>query len=132
VRLENAAKRSFVGGAGRAAQYASQAAPPSSSPANEPKGLADTREKDARQDKGSKLAASLAALLASAPDPKRTVEVEIWLHDVRPDILESLKKLGFVQTAEPKVAKIRRGRIALGQIAALERLADVDKVRLLA
>ena len=130
VKLENAAKRSFVGGAGLTAQYASQANLPAASPVNEIKSMADTREKDARQDKGGKLDASLAAMLASAPDPKRTVEVEIWLLDVRPDVLESLKKLGFVQTAEPKVAKIRRGRIALGQIAALERLAAVDKVRL--
>lgn len=79
----------------------------------------------------SKLDAALAALLKGLPDRSRQVEVEIWLSDPRPDVLAAIQKLGFVQTAEPKVAKIRRGRIALAALAQLERMEAVAHIRLL-
>lgn len=85
----------------------------------------------AREDKAAtKLDAALAALAASSGDRSRKVEVEVWLDDARPDVLAALLRCGFEQSAEPKVAKIRRGRIRIDQLAALEKLAGVVSVHL--
>lgn len=80
-------------------------------------------------DKG-RLDPELAALRASSPDLSRKVEVEIWLSEPRADLLAALTRLGFELTAQPKVAKIRRGRIALSALATLETLEGVERVRL--
>ena len=54
------------------------------------------------------------------------VEIQIWLGDATPEVAEQLGKLGFVRLAEPKVAKILIGRIAIDKLAAL---AEIEGVR---
>ncbi|MBL0160729.1 MAG: VWA domain-containing protein [Bryobacterales bacterium] len=58
------------------------------------------------------------------------VDVEVWLTDVNPQILEMLKKAGFEPSpVAAKVGKIRLGRIRADRIAELEKLACVLTVR---
>jgi Ca-activated chloride channel family protein len=58
------------------------------------------------------------------------VEVEVWLTDFTPLILEQLKKAGFEPSPKAaRIAKIRLGRIRAGRIAELEKLACVLSVR---
>jgi Ca-activated chloride channel family protein len=58
------------------------------------------------------------------------VDVEVWLTDFTPQILEMLKKAGFEPSPlAAKVAKIRLGRIRADRITELEKLACVLTVR---
>jgi hypothetical protein len=88
---------------------------------------AQIAEKDERKADASKLDAKLAAL-ASGGDPTLQVEVEVWLTEATPAALEKLRKLGFVETATPKVAKIRKGRLAAGKLLELSALPEVVSV----
>jgi hypothetical protein len=88
---------------------------------------AQIAEKDERKADASKLDAKLAAL-ASGGDPTLQVEVEVWLTEASPAAMERLRKLGFVETATPKVAKIRRGRLAAGKLLELSALPEVVTV----
>jgi Ca-activated chloride channel family protein len=56
------------------------------------------------------------------------VEIQVWLAEATPEILEALKQLGFESLAEPRVAKILVGRIALDKLEALSRLEEVRYV----
>jgi Ca-activated chloride channel family protein len=53
-------------------------------------------------------------------------EIQIWLTDKSPQVLEELKKLGFEVVLDPQSAKMVIGRIALDKLAAL---AEVKAVR---
>ncbi len=58
------------------------------------------------------------------------IDVEVWLSDFTPQILELLKKAGFEPSpVAARVAKIRLGRIRADRIAELEKLACVLTVR---
>ena len=58
------------------------------------------------------------------------VDVELWLTDFNPQILELLKKAGFEPSPiAARIAKIRIGRIRADRIAELEKLACVLTVR---
>ncbi len=102
------------------------AAPP---PSNGPGPRMELRVQDAALH-ASKLDRALATLAQTPGTAAQIVEVEIWLTDVRPDLLAALKKLGFVESGEPKVAKIRRGKIAVSALKAVEALAEVVQITL--
>lgn len=76
------------------------------------------------------LDAALQNLLATAPDRTAQVTVEVWLAEPTPELLAKLKATGFTELKEPRVAKIRTGRIRLSQLEALSRIAGVTHVRL--
>jgi Ca-activated chloride channel family protein len=80
--------------------------------------------------KAQKLDSALESLLASRRDGAALVEVEIWLTDATPSVLAGLRKLGFTATAEPKVAKIRTGKVRVDQLRAIEALSEVVSIRL--
>ena len=79
---------------------------------------------------GSKLDARLAMILASNGGSNATATVEVWLSDATPQILSALQRLGFQQTVEPKVAKIRVGRIAVNKIQQMAAMPEVLAIRL--
>jgi Ca-activated chloride channel family protein len=80
--------------------------------------------------KAQKLDSGLESLLAGRHDGAALVEVEIWLTDATPSILDSLRKLGFTATAQPKIAKIRTGKVRLDQVRAIAALSEVVTIRL--
>ncbi|MBI4891548.1 MAG: VWA domain-containing protein [Acidobacteria bacterium] len=122
---QEVASRMAMGGSLVMMKSAASPEPPSKRPT--PRMEVAAQDADLRE---SKLDRPLSALLQAPGNGALLVEVEIWLSDVRPDVLASLKKLGFVESGEPKVAKIRRGRIPLSAVKAVERLAEVIKVTL--
>lgn len=136
VEMPEGVSHQGVFGAGEAkAQTASFAAPQAAAmivPLNSTDAFPPRRrtEQPARADAASRLDPALAALLASARDLTRKVEVEVWLTEPRADLLAALRRLGFERTAEPRVAKIRRGRIALAALAALDRIEGIERIRL--
>jgi Ca-activated chloride channel family protein len=67
-----------------------------------------------------------AKLRALAGRQGLKVDVEIWLTEATPGILAKLKALGFELSEEPRVAKIRAGRISADKLADL---AALDAVR---
>ncbi|MDX2153870.1 MAG: VIT and VWA domain-containing protein [Bryobacteraceae bacterium] len=73
-----------------------------------------------------KLSAELSRQVAAAAPGD--VIVEIWLTDATPQVLESLKKAGFVETKPGRVAKIRIGRIAVAKLMQLAQLPDVLQI----
>jgi hypothetical protein len=75
-----------------------------------------------------KIEPSLLKKEASAADKSQTVEVQIWLTDATPQALAQLKKLGFVESSAPKVAKIRTGRIRLDKLAELAAMPEVTLI----
>ena len=77
----------------------------------------------------AKLDPALWKAIAVARDLSTLVTVEVWLADATPEVLAQLKALGFTETAAPRVAKIRRGRIRLDRLEALSKLKDVLSVR---
>ncbi len=83
----------------------------------------------AAQEFGAKIHADLASVVAAGQPGK--VEIELWLADATPETLTALKKLGFEQIGEPKVAKILSGRIDVAQVEDLARLAGVRYIKLL-
>jgi Ca-activated chloride channel family protein len=83
----------------------------------------------AAQDFRAKLHPGLAAIVAAGQPGK--VEIEVWLADATPETLAELKKLGFEPVGTPKVAKIIGGRIDIGKVEALARLANVRYIKLL-
>jgi Ca-activated chloride channel family protein len=102
-----------VGGVPNNARMAQEAiAPPPPAPA-----------KDPSPPSLRKLDAKLQALSGQAGVK---VDVEIWLAEATPKILKQLEALGFELSEQPKVAKIRVGRIAADKLAAL---AALDAVR---
>jgi Ca-activated chloride channel family protein len=56
-------------------------------------------------------------------------ELQVWLSDTSPAVLEQLKKLGFEVVAQPQSSKMIIGRIAVAQVSALGAL---DAVRYMA
>jgi hypothetical protein len=56
-------------------------------------------------------------------------ELQIWLTQKTPEVMESLKKLGFETLLEPKSAKLVIGRISIEN---LEKLAALKTVRFIA
>ncbi|MBI1356328.1 MAG: VWA domain-containing protein [Acidobacteria bacterium] len=77
---------------------------------------------DADADALAKLDPKLRALVGQSG---KQVEIEVWLADDSADLLAALRGLGYVETQAPKVAKIRRGRIAADKLLALARLEGV-------
>jgi hypothetical protein len=82
---------------------------------------------------------AIAKLLTRLKDKKATpeldeskfvrdgkAEIQIWLTDKSPQVLEELKKLGFEVVLDPQSAKMVIGRIALDKLAAL---GEVKAVR---
>lgn len=74
--------------------------------------------------------------LAAKQDPSlihtgtQMVDIEVWLTDFTPQILDALKKAGFEPSPiAPRVAKIRIGRIRADRLVELEKLACVLNVR---
>ena len=63
--------------------------------------------------------------------PRRytTAEIELWLADATSEMLAALKKLGFEQIEQPKVAKILAGRIDISRVEDLARLAGVRYIK---
>jgi Ca-activated chloride channel family protein len=55
-------------------------------------------------------------------------EVRVWLTDVSEATLAKLRALGFEVVLSPKTAKLVVGRIAVGKLGALARLAEVQYV----
>ena len=53
-------------------------------------------------------------------------EIQIWLTDKSPQVIDELKKLGFEVVLDPQSAKMVIGRIAVDKLAAL---ADMKAVR---
>jgi Ca-activated chloride channel family protein len=85
-------------------------------------------KKDRRE--SAVLDAALQNLLAASADKSAEVTVEVWLNDAAPELLAQLKAAGFAELREPRVAKIRTGKIRLSQLEALSRIAGVTHVRL--
>ncbi|MCW5981692.1 MAG: VWA domain-containing protein [Bryobacteraceae bacterium] len=56
------------------------------------------------------------------------VEVEIWLADANPRLLQQLKALGFEITVQPKIAKVLIGRIAVNRLKEVAKLEGVRYV----
>ncbi|MDA1312579.1 MAG: VIT and VWA domain-containing protein [Acidobacteria bacterium] len=83
----------------------------------------------AAQDFRAKLHPSLAAIVAAGQPGK--VEIEVWLADATAETLAALKKLGFEQIKQPKVAKILSGRIDVAKVKDLVGLAGVRYIKLL-
>lgn len=83
-------------------------------------------DESSKLDPLSKLDPGLRAL---AGQTGRQVEVEVWLTDADTETLAALAALGFVDSSQPKVAKIRTGRIAVEQLEALARLEGVRLVK---
>jgi hypothetical protein len=52
-------------------------------------------------------------------------EVQIWLTEKSPEVLEQLKQLGFEVILDPKSAKMLIGRVPLEKLAALAELKEV-------
>jgi len=77
----------------------------------------------------AKIHPDLAVLVAAGGQGK--VKIEVWLADATPETLAALKKLGFETVGTPKVAKIVGGRIEIGKVEALARLAGVRYIKLL-
>ena len=115
-RIVRPAAGGIVSSADRAAP-----APPPATAAPKPE-VAEAR-KTADLDK---LDAALRAMIGLTG---RTVKVEIWLADDSPVLLAELRRLGFVESETPKVAKIRRGRIAVDKLTALARIEGVRFAR---
>ncbi len=88
----------------------------------------DVRDKQAAVPPVRKLTSELASLAQAGGTGE--VSVEVWLTDATPQALAELKKLGFIETQAPKVAKVRIGRIAIAKLLQLEQLADVVHVTL--
>ena len=105
----------MLGGVFNAAPAAQEAVAPPPPPAMQ----AAPREPAALE----KLDPKLRAVMSR---PALKVEVEIWLAEATPEILKQLEALGFELSEEPRVAKIRAGRIASDKLAAL---AALDAVR---
>ncbi|MEZ5361221.1 MAG: hypothetical protein R2748_02485 [Bryobacterales bacterium] len=119
------ASRGFAGGALQANIAQEAVAPP---PPVAPHGA--RVDQDASSDKASnrrqreaKLDAKLGAIVGQSGVK---VAVEIWLSEATPEVLKQLEALGFELSEEPKVAKIRLGRIGADKLAAL---AALDAVR---
>lgn len=87
----------------------------------------------------ARLHPAIAKLLTRLKDKKATpeldeskfvrdgkAEIQIWLTDKSPQVLEELKKLGFEVVLDPQSAKMVIGRIALDKLAAL---GEVKAVR---
>ena len=113
-----------IGGIMRSTPYAQEAvAPPPPPPAIIPAPI----DRDAEKERKSfdKLDSKLRAQAGQA-GLELEVEVEIWLAEVTPETLKQLEALGFELSEEPRVAKIRVGRIAADKLAAL---AALDAVR---
>jgi Ca-activated chloride channel family protein len=81
------------------------------------------------QEVGAKIHADLASVVAAGQAGK--VEIELWLADATPETLAALKRLGFEQIGEPKVAKILSGRIDVTKVEDLALLAGVRYIKLL-
>ena len=93
-----------------------------------------------RQSVLAKLHPAIAAVVehmkkpgAAAPRAKfirnGRAEVQVWLSDASPAVMERLRKLGFQVVAQPKTAKTIIGRLPLEKLAAL---AEIDVVRYIA
>jgi Ca-activated chloride channel family protein len=70
----------------------------------------------------------------ASPDEARFVkngkaEIQIWLTDKSPEVIEQLKRLGFEVVLDPKTAKLIIGRVAIEK---LEALAELTSVRYIA
>ncbi|HEX8853039.1 MAG TPA: hypothetical protein VF754_06105, partial [Pyrinomonadaceae bacterium] len=105
-------------------------------------GVADfaiTPEEAQRQKQLAKLHASVAAVVerlrnkeaqASADEAKFVrdgrAEVQVWLVEKTPEVLEKLKALGFEVVLDPQSSKMVIGRIALEK---LSELTELDEVR---
>ena len=79
----------------------------------------------------TKLEAALQTIARDplAPSPlvkDGAVRIEIWLIDATPQALAALKRLGFIEEGEPRVAKIRVGKLPASKLA---ELAALDVVR---
>lgn len=83
----------------------------------------------ARDEDASKIDAHLLSAEVKQKAVGGKVEVEIWLTEATPEVLDQLKKLGFEETKPSKVAKIRTGRISLDKLQELSRLDAVLNVR---
>jgi Ca-activated chloride channel family protein len=70
---------------------------------------------------------------AAAPQAKfirnGRAEVQVWLSDASPAVIEQLRRLGFELVVQPKTAKTIIGRLPLEKLAAL---AEIDVVRYIA
>lgn len=96
--------------------------------------------KDRKQrDLLAKLHPSIAALIERVKNKKAQAgadeakfvrddkaEIQIWLNDKSPQVIEELKKLGFEVVLDPQSAKMVIGRISLDKLAAL---ADLKAVK---
>lgn len=74
----------------------------------------------------AKKPAKVLPSLRNASTP--TVTVEIWLNDASPAVVEKLKKLGFVATAAPRVAKVLIGTFPSARLRDLELMPEVFQV----
>lgn len=127
AKAEMAAFRTFAAGAPSNGPVSLSAPPPPPSPVRQ-RQAGNAQAADAS--KAGRLDPALATLLAQGQDLSRKVEVEIWLAEPHTGLLAAITRLGFEQTVEPKVAKIRRGRIALSALAGLQKLEGVEFIRL--
>ncbi|MCI0487509.1 MAG: VIT and VWA domain-containing protein [Blastocatellia bacterium] len=55
-------------------------------------------------------------------------ELQVWLTDKSPEVIEQLKRLGFEVVLDPKTAKMVIGRIAIDKLEALAQLKEVRYV----
>jgi Ca-activated chloride channel family protein len=69
-----------------------------------------------------------AALVREVKDAAELVEVEIWLVDGSAELIDKIKRLGFLETKPSKIAKIRTGKIRRDKLAELEKLDGVVRV----
>ena len=56
-------------------------------------------------------------------------EVQVWLSDTTPTILDEIKKLGFEIVLQPKTGKLIIGRVPIEKLALL---GEMNSVRYLA
>ena len=116
-----------IGGIMRSTPYAQEAVAPPPPPARQAAPL--DREVRREQSTLDKLDPNLRAQAGQAGQAGLKLDVEIWLVEATPEALKQLAALGFELSEEPKVAKIRVGRIAADKLAALAALDAVRYVR---
>ncbi len=81
------------------------------------------RKMASRVDSGSALLPEQSLLVKGGK-----IRVEVWLMDATPAALENLRRLGFETEINPKVAKVRTGRISVRNLTALAKLDVVQWV----